>query len=474
VTPPRPAVLIRNAEINGQPGLDVRVGAESVQEIGAGLPRAAGEPVLDAAGGAIIPGLHDHHVHLRAAVAARQSVDLSAAADAAAFDLLVTAAARAVPCGRWLRATGWDEHRAGPLDRARLDALAGTVPARVQHRSGAMWVLNSAALQAVGAEGCDLAGVERDEQGMPTGRLLRLDQWLRSRLPTGSRASFAAGLAEYAARAAAMGITGFTDATPDRDQADADEFSSLSESGALVQRLVLMAAPGLVTHAPRVTTGPLKVMLDDATLPSVDELSEVIADAHRHKTAVAVHCVTAEQLVVCAAAFAQAGRVTALADRIEHASVIPPDHIAELSRLGLAVVTQPGFVRARGDAYRQHVPAPEQDWLYRCASLCRRGVTVAAGTDAPYGPADPWECVETAVTRRTRHGSVLGPGERLSAARALALFQADPEDVRRPRIIAAGQPGDLCLLRTPLAECTARPSARNVRAIVVSAAIVIA
>ena len=64
-------LLIRNVAVGGRSGLDVRVGPETILTVGRRLPRNAGEQVLDGAGGAIIPGLHDHHVHLRAAVAAR-------------------------------------------------------------------------------------------------------------------------------------------------------------------------------------------------------------------------------------------------------------------------------------------------------------------------------------------------------------------------------------------------------------------
>ena len=100
-----------------------------------------------------------------------------------------------------------------------------------------MWVLNSAALQAVGADDCDLAGVERDQHGAATGRLLRMDAWLRDRLAAaGTRASqsaFGIGVARYAAWCARLGATGFTDATPDRDQADADEFAALSAASVL-------------------------------------------------------------------------------------------------------------------------------------------------------------------------------------------------------------------------------------------------
>jgi predicted amidohydrolase YtcJ len=460
-------VLVVNAEVGGRPGLGVRVSPEEILEVGAGLPPRRGETVLDAAGGAVIPGLHDHHVHLRGLLAARLSVDLSAA-DPAAFDRMVSAAAAAVGPGGWLRATGWSETSAGPLDRRRMDALTGAVPARVQHRSGAMWVLNSAALRQVGADGSDVGGIERDDRGVPTGRLLRLDGWLRDRLPSGLPADWlGAGLADYGRQCARLGLTGFTDATPDRDQTDIDAFGQLSADGTFPQRLHLMAPPGLrPPSAGRVTLGPRKLILDDAALPEAAELAALARQTHSRGSALAVHCVTAEQLIVAVAAFEQAG---AAGDRIEHASVVPPGYAARLARLGLAVVTQPGFISVRGDDYLREVPAPEQAWLYPCATLARAGTAVAAGTDAPFGPADPWRCVAAAVTRRTPSGRVLGRPERLSPARALRLFLTAPEDPGRLRGVRPGQPGDLCVLRTPLRPFLSRPAADGIRATVIGA-----
>jgi predicted amidohydrolase YtcJ len=463
--PPDRTVLVVNAEVRGRPGQGVRVGPEEILDVGTALAPRRGEPVLDAAGGAVIPGLHDHHVHLRGLVAARLSADLSAAADPAAFDRLLRAAAAALTPGRWLRATGWSEASAGPLDRHRLDALTGSVPARVQHRSGAMWVLNSAALREVGADHSDAEGIERDDLGAPTGRLLRLDGWLRDRLPAcpGLPADWLrAGLADYGRRCARLGLTGFTDATPDRGQPDVDSFGILSAEGTFPQRLLLMAPPGLRPPPPgRVTLGARKLILDDAALPGVAELAALAGETHRLGSALAVHCVTAEQLIVAVAAFEQAGTA---GDRIEHASVAPPGYAARLARLGLTVVTQPGFISARGDDYLREVPAPEQPWLYPCATLARAGTAVAAGTDAPFGPSDPWRCVAAAITRRAPSGRVVGRAERLSPARALRLFLTAPEDPGRLREVRPGQPGDLCVLRAPLRAFLSRPAADGVRA----------
>jgi predicted amidohydrolase YtcJ len=460
------SVLIRNVAVRGRSHLDVRVGEDAILEVGQSLRRSPGEQVLDGRGGAVIPGLHDHHVHLRAAVAARRSVDVSLVSTPDEFDRVVEAAAAdTARHPRWLRVTGWHEHATGMLDRHRLDRLAGTVPVRVQHRGGAMWVLNSVALQQTSVDTCELPGVERDERGELTGRLLRMDAWLRDRLPVPASDDFALGITAYATEAAALGVTGFTDATPDRDQADVAEFAAQSAAGALPQRLMLMGPSGLAEPAARrVTIGPVKAMLDDAALPGPDELAHLIANAHREGRSAAVHCVTAEQLVVTVAALDE---TASAGDRIEHAGIVPPGYGERLAALGVAVVTQPGFIAARGDDYRRNVEPAEQPWLYPCATLIRSGVTVAAGTDAPFGPADPWRCIAAATTRRTPAGQVLGRDERVSAARALRLFLAAPEDLGRMRTVTPGQPADLCVLRVPLAEALAHPDAAMVRATLV-------
>ena len=61
-------MLIQRAVLLDGTETDIRAG-ERIVEVGELVPNA-GEDVFDAAGGTVIPGLHDHHVHLRAAAAA--------------------------------------------------------------------------------------------------------------------------------------------------------------------------------------------------------------------------------------------------------------------------------------------------------------------------------------------------------------------------------------------------------------------
>ena len=53
---------------------DVRVTGGRIAECAPGLRPFPGEDDLDAAGAALLPGLHDHHINLRAVAAAHSSV----------------------------------------------------------------------------------------------------------------------------------------------------------------------------------------------------------------------------------------------------------------------------------------------------------------------------------------------------------------------------------------------------------------
>src|SRR5690606_2551112 len=125
-----------------------------------------------------------------------------------------------LPPGTWIRAVGYHESVAGALDRAFLDRIVPARPVRVQHRTGAMWVLNSAGLGALGTAGVP-AGAGRDPSGELNGRLHRAGEWLRDHLPS----DIGADLADLGAALARVGITGVTDATPFRRAEDLDSLA---------------------------------------------------------------------------------------------------------------------------------------------------------------------------------------------------------------------------------------------------------
>ena len=401
----------------GGPGLegaraDVRIEQGRVTEIGV-LTRSPGEETAD--GGTLLPGLVDEHLHLHALAAAASSVDCGQPG------LAVALRRAAADSSGWVRGTGYTRD---DLDAAALDRLHSGRPVRVQHRSGALWTVNSRGAAALGLAGARHPGIERDASGTPTGRLWRADGWLRTRLPAA-----VPDLGPVGKRLAAYGVTAVTDATPDLDPATYGSFA------ALPQRVTLLGVPLGQQAPPPLATGPYKIVLADSGLPPFPDLIDQIRAARAADRAVAVHCVTREALLLLLAALNEAGPPHP-GDRIEHAAMIPADTIGELARRGLTIVTQPGFLADRGDDYLCDVPEPED--LYRVGTLMSAGVGVRLSSDAPYGPLDPWRVIEAAVQRRTPRGQIAVSGERITHGQALQAYLGPP--------VRPGVPADLVLL----------------------------
>src|SRR5271170_4813605 len=142
-------LLIRGARLGGRVA-DLRCGQGRIVEVAPGLARRPGDEEIDATESEVIAGLVDHHVHLRALAAMGTSVDAGppAVTDRPGLATALGAAAARLGPGEWIRAVGYHESVAGLLDAPGLDALVADRPVRLQHRSGSLWMLNSAALLA--------------------------------------------------------------------------------------------------------------------------------------------------------------------------------------------------------------------------------------------------------------------------------------------------------------------------------------
>jgi predicted amidohydrolase YtcJ len=309
-----------------------------------------------------------------------------------------------------------------------------------------MWFLNSRALDALLADHAPPPGLER-EHGRFTGRLFDEDAWMKRAL--GGRPPSLVAVGAILARA---GVTGLTDMSPANDAVMARHFAVQGADGSLPQR-VLLAGRMDLTQADMVglvQLGPAKLHLHEAELPDFDEAIGFIQTAHARGRQVAVHCATEVELVFTLAAFDAAG--VQPGDRIEHASISPNSAVDEIARLGLAVCSQPHFVAERGDIYRADVELELQPLLYRLGAFRDAGVTLAAGSDAPFGGPDPWASMAAAVSRRTREGALIGEAEALTPEEALDLYLRAPEALDRRRHVTVGAPADLCLIDRPWAR----------------------
>ena len=435
-------MLIKNAEIQGQL-VDVRFNTH-ITELGKGLLPDR-EPVFDAQGCAVLPGLHDHHIHLYASAQAAHSIDCSGM-----NEQILAQALMQLPGKGWIRAVNYHEQTAGNLDRYSLDRWCTHRPLRVQHASGKLWVLNSLAVDALKLGREDMPGIECDDKGVPNGRLWRMDSWLQTNL-----GGEIPNLTYLSQELASYGITGVTDASYTNTLATQRRLECAWRAGELLQKPWVMGDESI-------ELAPLKIMLDEDDLPDIYTLVDRVGAAHVKRRGVAFHCVSHVELVFALAVLQQAGADHR--DRIEHAGVVRPECLLDLASTGATVVTQPGFLWSKGERYRAQADAHDIAYLYPYASLLAVGVPVGLSSDAPYGPLDPWRVMSTAVARRTEQGGVLVEAECVTPNEALRGYLGAPNlPGGESRSLSMASAADLICLDRSLDEACEDLSAVKVR-----------
>ncbi|MEM9704770.1 MAG: amidohydrolase family protein, partial [Pseudomonadota bacterium] len=160
-------MLIKNAEVDKKT-LDIRIRNGSIDGLAPHLGPMDGEEVLDAGGGAALPGLNDHHIHLNAA--ARSLTSLQCGPPSVKTENDFKEALNSSPGDGWIRGVGYHQSVAGALNKSWLDRFGPKRPIRIQHRSGRLWVFNSLGLAALGPDAPE------------DGRLLDADATLRDGL----------------------------------------------------------------------------------------------------------------------------------------------------------------------------------------------------------------------------------------------------------------------------------------------------
>ncbi|WP_026941990.1 amidohydrolase family protein [Hellea balneolensis] len=399
-------MIVRNCEIEGRI-TDIKIAKGRISQIGGNIK---GERYFDAKGGALIPGLHDHHIHLNAAAAAMNCVRCGPPEVTSESELIRVLNMKGEG---WLRGVGYYHSVAGEIDRSWLDNNGPNRPVRIQHRSGRLWILNSLAIDHLSME------APKD------GRLLDGDNTIRS-------ISQFPDLRPLVNRLLSYGITGVTEVTPSNGAAEYENYIKAAKP----LRLTLMGKAELSL----VQSSHLKLHYHDHNLPPLEELTAEIISAHQAGRNIAAHCVTRAELMLTLAAIDMAGAEKG--DRIEHAAIADEAAMEWMSKLGVIVVTQPNFIAERAAAYLKDVPREDHENLWRLKAFADRGLKLAAGSDAPFGDPNPWAAMAAAVKRPKGFEA-----EAISPDLALELYTKPADDAGAPaRRVVIGAKADLCLL----------------------------
>ena len=419
--------------------------------------------IIDCTGRTVMPGFIDAHLHLRAFAESMGALNLTPAQNVRSISDIqarIKTLARTLPAGAWIRGKGYHEfdlaEKRHPT-RQDLDLAAPDHPVKLSHRSGHAHALNSLALKCAGISGetGDPDGGLIDRQvpsGEPSGVLFQMGRFLSERVPPMEKSLVDRGVRAASERLLSLGITSVQDASRQNGIRQWQEFHRWKEDGLFAPRMSVFL--GYDSHEAgktlcldpdpdeaRLRMNGIKFILDRSTgrlHPPEEEFNEAVLSVHRAGMRVAVHAIEEPDIRSACEAIALAQKTSHRSGprhRIEHCSVCPPELAERIASCGIIVVTQPPFVYFNGDRYLATVPEDQKNHLYPFAALIKKGVVVAAGSDCPVVPPDPFIGIYAAMSRKTRGGNTLAPEERIAFADALRMYTAS----------AAAAAGEECL-----------------------------
>jgi len=456
---------------------------------------------VDLAGHALLPGFIDTHLHPIMLVYFDLNADLRHVRSIAALQQVLRDRAAKLPDGEWLVGLQLQDEdlaeRRLPT-RAELDAACADRPTLVVEHDGHSAAGNTLALAAAGidANTPDPPGgrIERNAAGCPLGPCFETAaQRLLGAAPSPSIDRLREGARTTFARLSACGITSAGVILQTDDEGPAGAAGSLesialqvllgevpfSTYAILVGRSVdaAIAARATPLHDPAAgrRVGGFKIFSDGTfgsctacmhepfsdrpgergflTLDDGEILARMRA-AHAAELQICIHAIGDLAVERCIDLYQQLLRESPRRDhrhRIEHASIVLPEQIARLARLGLCVSTQPLFIHSEKEWLHRRLGAERAKHVYPLRALLDGGVLVGGASDAPVESLDVLHAIQCCVTREG-----FEPQQSLSPAEALRLFTSDAARLQfeeaEKGTLAAGKRADLVVLSAnPLA-----------------------
>lgn len=440
-------------------GTVVRVSNGKISYVGPadGADALAGAEVVDLAGGTLLPGFIDAHVHPVFGGDKLCRCDLSGVRTSAGYVEIIAAYAADHPDAEWITGGGWsmEAFPGGVPTRDLLDAVVPDRPVYLPNRDGhGAWV-NSRALELAGIDAStpDPADgrIERDASGEPVGTLQEGATGLVSRLlPVTSAEDWYQGLLAGQDYLLSLGITGWQDAIvgshpglPD----PIDAYLRAARDGSLAANVVgalwwdrgrgIEQVAELIERrregqAGRFRASSVKMMLDGVAENHTAAMLEPYLDGHGCSTghsgldfidpAELPRFVTAldregfqvhfhalgDRAVRNALDAIEAARTangaSGLRHHLAHLQVVHPDDIGRFAALGATANIQPLWATHEPQMDELTIPflgERRSGWQYPFGSLLKAGAALCAGSDWSVSSPDPLWGAHVAVNRST-------------------------------------------------------------------------
>lgn len=428
--------------------------------------------VVDAGGGAVVPGLHDAHGHMAGLGERLEILDLRGTATYEDVIERIRERAGATAAGEWIVGRGWDQNDwpgARWPGHVPLSAVSPDHPVYVTRVDGHAGLANARAMA--------VAGVTRDTRDPPGGRILRdgsgaptgvfvdaAQDLVRSRIPAPGPAAIERRLLLADAEARRLGLTTVHDAGISR--VEVEIYKRLIDAGRLKTRIYGMLSGGDGDLAATLEGGPLvdyanhrlaaravKLYADGALGSRGAALLQPYADEPGSSGLLRA---APEALHASVAAIVRAGfqpAVHAIGDRanritldvferiqqevpgsrqlrmrLEHAQILDPRDIPRFPNLNVVASMQPTHATSDMPWVAARIGERRMQGAYVWRRLLDAGATIAAGSDFPVEDANPLRGFYAAVTRQDSSGAPPGgwmPHERMTRDQALRAFTLD-------------------------------------------------
>ena len=423
----------------------ILVDERHIQRVGTGDPPDA-DATIELPGATIVPGFIDTHVHLTATGRSLTNEDTRAAGSK--DELLEVVRGRAGSGASVIHVEGFDEsawdHEELPT-AAELDAITD-VPVIATRADGHISVVSTSALAAI--DPGDVAGIEKDTEGIATGRLTGEANRLATAWAEGSYDGNrieelqlqAAGLA------ASRGVTSVHEMSMSLGDLDvllghrrhlpidvSPILATMTPPEVIERGFTMIGGDLPVDGSIGARTAALAHPYEDGDdrgqlFHEADALAEFFHTGHNAGLQVGVHAIgdaaidqvlTTWERVYLALDSRERRHFRARRHRVEH-FVLPSSHQLErAAMLGLAISVQPSFDRLWGQGgglYEDRLGPARAMAAHPIRTMLDRGIEVGVGSDAPVTPLDPM----LALTALEQHHD---PAQRLSRLEALKLHR---------------------------------------------------
>jgi hypothetical protein len=390
--------------------------------------------IVDLGGKVVVPGFIDSHMHLDSLGIGLNTLDVTNARSIKEIKEKLRKFADTHSDANWLRGRGWDQEFFAEgrwPNRRDIDEIVANKPVLLIRVCGHIAVVNTKALELLKGLSIPLEPpfYDRDKSGELTG-LLREDgvKCVRGLIKYESD-ELVKFFEDACNHALSYGVTTVAIAGCDSEVLNALQLMLLNHK--LPLRIRAFIRPELLPHAknlgikqgfgnPYLKISGVKMLADGSFggrtallskpyaddpstsgVPTItdEELKRIVKEASENKLQVATHAIGDKAIDMVLDAYESCSRyIPELKHRIEHTSIIRPDQVSRIAKLGVVTAVQPHFIIADWWVVKR-VGAKRASWVYPFKTLLDAKVQMGFSTDCPVEPINPWETVYASVTR---------------------------------------------------------------------------